>query len=80
MVNTMTDCIWKGNWKSLIEKYEPLFDRYFLSEYDLKTYLFYGIVWASDDFYFAMMNKDTKETKLLTCVGRLADMGYQILN
>ena len=73
----MSKCICRGNWRSIIEENEPLFDRSYTRD-GQGEYKFIGVLWASDDFYYAMREVDTKNTIMLTCVGRLSDMGFVV--
>ena len=72
----MSGCICEGNWRGLVKEYEQHFGKVYqnhLGEY----YSFYGLVWASDDFYFGMypLNSSSK-SQLLSCVGSIEGHGY----
>lgn len=67
----MEKCICKGNWISLIEEYFVHFGETFIYKSDNLEYIFEGIMWAEDDFYYVMTNKLNQAT-FHSCVGRLS--------
>ena len=71
------ECVCHGNWRAIVEEMEPLFDKEYVDE-NGALHRLSGVLWASDDFYYAMWNPATREMKLLTCVGRLAEMGFKL--
>ena len=67
-------CICKGNLQKIIERYEPLLDTYWKCSKG-KIWKFYGIVIASDDYYYAMYSEG--QTDLLSCVGSIEGFGFK---
>ena len=72
----MTKCICEGNWRNIVTKSQPLLDKIFECEHTGKEYVFYGIVWGSDDFYYGMYSEEG--SKLLSCVGNLEGHGFHL--
>lgn len=65
------------NWDNLIDEYESLMGKKFLDENNVK-WTFLGLLHGQDDYYYVIFrNFPTVETKLLSCVGKLEDMGYR---
>lgn len=71
---TMSDCICKGNWRSIVKSHEDLLDRTYRETRTGKLFCFVGIVHASDDYYYLMTRAG--ECRLLTCVGYLDERGH----
>jgi hypothetical protein len=73
----MSKCICEGNWRTIINETQHLFDKKFKSDRknDNNIYVFYGVVWGSDDFYYGMYS-ETGKSKLLSCVGNLDGHGF----
>lgn len=69
-------CICKGNWRLIVKECEPLFDETYRDR-EGNECTFFGVVWASDDFYYGMFRKDTKTVALLSCVGDIEGFGYE---
>ena len=74
----MIDCICEGNWRTIVTESEPLLDKIFECERTGKEYVFYGIVWGSDDFYYGMYSYSKGDSKLLSCVGSLEGHGFYL--
>lgn len=73
----MSGCICEGNWRKLVEEYEPHFDKVYRHDITGEYYIFYGLVWASDDLYFGMQGiKGNTKKQLLSCVGDIEGFGY----
>ena len=70
------DCICKGNWRKIIKENEPLFDKFYTDEEGVE-YCFMGVIFASDDYYYCMVNK-SGELKMLSCVDSLDGHGYAL--
>lgn len=73
----MSDCICAGNWRAIIEETEPLFGRYYIGPNGSRCKLF-GVMWADDDFYYAMWDIEPREFHLLTCVGSIENQGFKL--
>ena len=71
------DCVCEGNWRSLVVECEPLLDQLF-HDANGKEYRFFGLVWASEDFYYGLIDIGTKQTILLSCVGDIEPYGYKL--
>lgn len=71
-------CICEGNWRQIIKESYSDIGKWYHSSYDNKDYKLFGIVWADDDFYYGMCDKDSK-TILVTCCSYLKNQGF-ILN
>lgn len=62
-------CICAGNWRSLVKRYEPLIDNKFKDHHG-KTWTFFGLVHARDDFYYGFVDS-AGVCMLSSCVGSL---------
>lgn len=69
----MTGCICKGNWRAIVAGAEPLLDRIYVDERG-NRYRFFGIVHASDDYYYGMHGQG--KLRLLSCVGSIEGHGF----
>lgn len=72
----MTECICEGNWRDIVTEVQPLIDRLFEYERTGEEYVFYGVVWGSDDFYYGMSNEGN--SMLLSCVGSIEGHGFSL--
>lgn len=68
-------CICKGNWRAIMAETRPYFDKKFAK--DGREYTLVGVVDASDDYYYLMVDSEGKST-LLSCVGSIVEShGYK---
>jgi hypothetical protein len=67
-------CICKGNWRDIIKESEPLFQKKFIDG-ESREWVFFGVVWGEDDFYYGMWRDDGK-VSLLSCVGSIEGHGF----
>lgn len=77
---TDKDCICKGNWRNIVKQHESLLDNIYVStrgRYKGKEYRFFGIVHASDDYYYGLYDVNTREVILLSCVGDIKGFGFE---
>lgn len=72
------ECICSGNWRAIIEESEPLFERTFVNA-EGDHCKFFGVLWACDDFYYAMWDAKQQKFHLLTCVGAIEQQGFKLL-
>jgi hypothetical protein len=77
----MTDpeCICKGNWRDIVQETERLIGTEFEAIYGWnagKTYVFFGIVHTTDDYYYGMWSREDKDMILLSCVGSFEGHGF----
>lgn len=70
-------CICRGNWRAIVAAYELVLDGTF-ADASGRKYTFFGLVHASDDYYYGMRS-ETGGLRLLTCVGNLSDMGFTLV-
>lgn len=70
-------CICRGNWRAIVAAYESVLDGTF-ADASGRKYTLFGIVHASDDYYYGMKS-ETGSLRLLTCVGNLTDMGFTLI-
>lgn len=70
------NCICKGNWRKLVAEYENLFNTKYKDKKG-DVYVFFGLVHASDDYYYGMSNIETKKVILLSCVGDIEDFEFE---
>jgi hypothetical protein len=61
-----------------VDEVQEFFDRRFVCERTGKTYIFFGVVWGSDDFYYGMIPVGVGSLKLLSCVGSLDAHGFTL--
>ena len=69
----MSGCICEGNWRYLIAKYEPYFDRKFIQKNTSNVFTLTGILWASDDFYYVLNSEFPEDDIYHTCCSDLFD-------
>ena len=75
-------CICKGNWRSIVAKYEPLIGRHFKDHRGLE-YTFGGIVHSDDDYYYLLTQPGDwtdRRVVLSSCVGSLEGSGYTLID
>ena len=65
------------NWRRLVEKYEKLLNTQYESCHG-DVYTFFGLVHASDDYYFGMSENSTKKVILLSCVFDIEDHDFKV--
>lgn len=70
-------CICKGNWRSIVDKAEPLIYRKYQRLRDGAIFEFFGVVHGSDDYYYGMWSKE-HGLVLLSCVGNIDD-DYELI-
>lgn len=68
------DCICKGNWRAIVKETETLLDKKFMNERG-EVFKFFGVVHASDDYYYGMWSND-HGMRLLSCVGSIEGHGF----
>lgn len=68
------DCICYGNWRAIVNKYEPLIGTRFRDQQG-RVFRFFGIVLTDEDYYYGMRS-ETGGIRLLTCVGYLDERGH----
>jgi hypothetical protein len=75
---TKTDdgCICHGNWRAIVKESESLLGRDF-TDHNGKTFRFFGVVHADDDYYYGMWHRD-HGLSLLSCVGSIEGHGYKL--
>ena len=74
----MSECICEGNFRKIIHEYEPYFNKKYRDNKG-EIYVFVGIVYADDDFYYGMYNISDGNFNLLSCVGDIKDFEYELL-
>lgn len=79
-LTTTTDegCICKGNWRAIVAESEPLLDKKFKNDQG-QEYRFFGVVHASDDYYYGMSPVGEGRLMLLSCVDSLEGHGYTLV-
>jgi len=65
-------------WDSIIKGYYPFLETKWLHDSDSKVYTFYGLVHGSDDYYYGLSD-DNGKCILVSCVGRLENMGFTLI-
>jgi len=72
------DCLQSNSgWRLLVEKYDKLLNTQYESCHG-DVYTFFGLVHASDDYYFGMSENSTKKVILLSCVGDIEYFGFKV--
>lgn len=66
-------CICHGNWRLIVGEYEALIGSRWRDSKG-EVFVFFGLVWADDDFYYGLWNRDQKKLVLATCCGALQNM------
>lgn len=72
----MSACICEGNWRGLVERYEPHFGK-MVENKNKDKYLFEGLLWASDDYYFVLTRKNCVPVLITCCVDLFEE--YQVI-
>ncbi len=72
----MDKCICKGNWRAIVTDNEQYLDKTFICAG--KEYALFGVVHASDDYYYGMTEKETGKFVLVSCVGSLKTFGFEL--
>ena len=79
-------CICEGNWRQIIAEEAHKFGNIYEKKSNncplcgpalTERYTYVGILWAEDDFYYAMRHIPDGKLELTSCVGRLKDYGYK---
>jgi hypothetical protein len=76
--NIDPNCICRGNWRKLVAEYEPFLGKQYKSFHG-DVYTFFGLVHASDDYYFGMSEDCTKKVILLSCVGDIEAFDFTLI-
>ena len=63
------------NWNALTEETESLLDHQYM--YGNRQFTFFGLVHASDDFYYGMYDPNMRELRFLSCVGSIENGGFE---
>lgn len=71
-------CICEGNWRLIVNETHHLLDREFVNRSGTK-YVFFGIVYAADDYYYGMWNNEKHELHMLSCVGSFEGHGWTLV-
>jgi hypothetical protein len=72
------ECVCEGNWRLIIRKMQPLFNRMYADRKG-KEHKLCGVLWAEDDFYYAMWDIEKQQITLYTCVGSLEQQGLNLV-
>ena len=70
-----SECICRGNWRSIVKRTEHLIGRMFRGKDG--DYMFYGIVHGDDDYYYGMYRDGN--SRLLSCVASIETSGFELL-
>ena len=73
------DCICDDNWKNIVKEYSNIIGRKFKDNHSKKIFSFFGIVHGDDDYYYGMCDNENKVV-LVSCVGSLENMGFDLLD
>jgi hypothetical protein len=80
-VSEDAECICKGNWRALVKKCDNRIGNTY--RHKGNDYVFYGLVWSNDDFYYGMLRKYPDGHRpahmLLSCVGSIEGHGFEAL-
>jgi len=74
----MEDCICEGNWRDIIKESEPLMGKVFLDEAG-KRWIFQGVLWAEDDFYYLFSTDMCGKHKYVTCCVTFEQAGMRLM-
>ena len=73
----MSKCICKGNWRSIVKKYDHLIGKKFSRDCgDPHIYTFFGLVHADDDYYYGMQRESDRQLHLVSCCIALKHAGF----
>lgn len=70
-------CICDNNWKSLIKRYDYLIGSIYKDNIDTE-YVFFGLVWADDDYYYGMRKLQDNTLVLLSCVSEIESFDFRL--
>lgn len=73
----MEGCICEGNWRKIIKESEPLISKRFIDKQS-KQWIFVGVLWAEDDFYYIFSNMGGIH-RYLTCCASLEQHGMRVI-
>ncbi len=68
-------CICEGNFRNIVTETFHLIGKKF-KDNNGKRYVFFGVVYGDDDFYYGMSDTNNK-CLLLSCVGSLETFGFE---
>jgi len=68
-----------SNWENIIAETKPLFDKRFIENKTGKVYILYGVVYASDDYYYGLVDLQG-ENYLASCVTDLLGNGFRLVD
>lgn len=74
--NQHDGCICHGNWREIVAECEHLIGKRFVFDKDGEEYLFFGVVYGDDDYYYGMCRKGN--VLLLSCAGSMAGYGFTL--
>lgn len=73
----MSDCICTGNWRNIIKEVEPLMGKTFIDVRNGNLWVFQGVLWVEDDFYYVFIN-DNGHHKYITCCASFEQSGMKL--
>jgi hypothetical protein len=71
------ECICEGNWRNIIKDCEHLIREIFIDEND-DAFRLIGVLHGHDDYYYAMIELETGQLQLYSCVLNLHGYGFTL--
>mgnify|MGYP003348815041 CR=1 FL=1 len=72
------NCICYGNWQSIVKENQDNLDKIYIDE-DGKEFIFFGIVYGSDDYYYGLHERGTiGKLRLVSCVMNIESAGFTL--
>lgn len=72
-------CTCEPSWRSIIAESLPLMGKTFADNRG-NRFLFFGVVWGKDDYYYGFTPQGGGKIQLLSCVGSIAQHGYTLID
>lgn len=76
MTDDNPECVCEGNWRKIVNEYAPYIGKKFVR--DGEDYVFSGLLWGDDDYYYNMWNINAQAPILCSCVGSLEMFGFEL--
>lgn len=74
------NCICQGNWRLIVKESEPLINRLFRETDTEKLFSLFGLVHGGDDYYYGMIDINSGQIRLLSCVGNIEQFNFQLID
>ena len=69
------ECVCCGNWRAIIKENDSMLNKKYTDKSGV-LFVFVGVLWAEDDFYYLMLCPSTKQYHFVSCVMTLETAEY----